>query len=275
MDMQSTWLQVEHPGAPNFPALLLRPSACTGPLPGVIVIQEAFGLDHHIQDVARRVAEAGYTVLAPDLYAVDGQRPAPLAAPRTEQVKNFLDALPPTAWGDLQLRQQALEKYPVAERREIEESLGLVLNPNRPWDAWTAALQRCVQWLRESPLCRGRRVGAVGFCMGGALVGRLACSEPDLAAGVMFYGMAPPAERIAAISCPLLALHGADDTRLVSALPDFVKAMQAAGKSLEVHVYPAAPHAFFNDTRRSYRSEAARDAWARTASFFAQHLAAT
>jgi len=63
------------------------------------------------------------------------------------------------------------------------------------------------------------------------------------------------------------------DERITNAVPAFVAAMRAAGKELEHHVYPAAPHAFFNNTRRSYRPTAARDAWARCLSFFARHLA--
>jgi carboxymethylenebutenolidase len=56
-------------------------------------------------------------------------------------------------------------------------------------------------------------------------------------------------------------------------VPAFVEAMREWEKELEHRVYPAAPHAFFNDTRRSYRPAAARDAWARCLAFFARHLA--
>jgi len=51
-----------------------------------------------------------------------------------------------------------------------------------------------------------------------------------------------------------------------------IEAMQRAGVAFEYHIYPDAPHAFFNDTRRSYRADAARDAWARCLMFFATHV---
>ena len=70
----------------------------------------------------------------------------------------------------------------------------------------------------------------------------------------------------------MLGFYGADDTRITAAVPGFAEAMRRAGVAFEYHIYPDAPHAFFNDTRRSYRADAARDAWARCLMFFATHV---
>ncbi|EQD50511.1 Carboxymethylenebutenolidase, partial [mine drainage metagenome] len=110
------------------------------------------------------------------------------------------------------------------------------------------------------------------FCMGGELSGNLACVEPDLRAAVIFYGPAPDDERLPGIACPLLGLYGADDARVTDAVPGFEQRLAQLGKPFSYFVYKDSPHAFFNDTRPSYRPEAARDAWARTLCFFAEQL---
>ena len=115
-------------------------------------------------------------------------------------------------------------------------------------------------------------MGSVGFCMGGGLSTLLACSDPELSAAAVFYGMPPSEERLQALVCPLLGFYGGADPRVTDTVPAMAKAIAEAGGSFEYHVYPGAPHAFFNDTRPAYRIEAARDAWARVLGFFARHL---
>jgi len=139
-------------------------------------------------------------------------------------------------------------------------------------EALVAVLADAAGWLRGQLECSGR-VGSVGWCMGGGLSGRLACRDAQLEAAVIFYGMAPPAEELAAITCPVLGFYGADDPRITADVPTFAEAMSVAGKSFEHHLYEGAPHAFFNDTRPSYHVDAARDAWARCLTFFAANLA--
>jgi carboxymethylenebutenolidase len=104
------------------------------------------------------------------------------------------------------------------------------------------------------------------------LSGQLAASGAGLAAAACFYGMPPGRAEAERISCPLLGLYGGEDERITSQVPAFAETMRDLGKPFEHHVYEGAPHAFFNDTRPSYRVAAARDAWARTLAFFAQHV---
>ena len=109
--------------------------------------------------------------------------------------------------------------------------------------------------------------------MGGGLSAQLACAEPELAAAVIFYGASPAQDDLGGLRCPVLGFYGGEDPRITATVPGLAAAMEAAGKSYEWHVYAGAPHAFFNDTRRSYDVGAARDAWARLLGFFAEHLA--
>ena len=72
MEFETGWVDVAMSKRP-FAAYRVRPTAADGPLPAVVVIQEAWGVDEHVQDLARRLASAGYLTLAPDLYSVGGR----------------------------------------------------------------------------------------------------------------------------------------------------------------------------------------------------------
>lgn len=257
---------------------LARPARVQEPLPGVIVIQEIWGVDAHLRDVADRFAAAGYVALAPELYSKGGM-PEALTEARLTVVKRFMDGLPPQAWATLMdpaKRAEELARLGEAERKKVGETMGQLFSPDRMAQMKSYGKDVLVadQWLRQQSFCKGRKVGAVGFCMGGGLAGDLAIQDPELAGAVVFYGQPLSAEEIGrGLRCPILGLYGQEDPRLVQQLPGFEQAMKAAGKTYELHVYPRTPHAFFNDTRASYRAEAARDAWARTLSFFARQLA--
>ena len=84
--------------------------------------------------------------------------------------------------------------------------------------------------------------------------------------------MPPAEEELLALSCPLLGFYGGDDHRITDADPTMAKTIEEIGGSFEYHIYPGAPHAFFNDTRPSFRIDAARDAWAQVLGFFAERL---
>lgn len=230
MELHAEWIDYDSDGEP-VRAYSSRPAAGDELLPGVVVIQEVWGVDPHIRDVADRLAAAGYVALAPDLYSRGGT--------------------PPT------LEAERIEEPPMP--------------PERDWGRMVADLAAAVAHLREDPGCDGE-VGAIGFCLGGGLSGRLAAAGAGLSAAVIFYGGSPPPESVTAISCPVLGIYGGEDHRITDGVPAFAEAMSDAGRYLEARIYPHAPHAFFNDTRPSYRVGPARDAWARTLGFLATHL---
>ena len=112
------------------------------------------------------------------------------------------------------------------------------------------------------------KTGAVGFCWGGGAVNDLAVSVPELAAGVVFYGRPPDLARVPEIKARLLIQQASRDTRLVQTLPDYEKALKAAGIQYEAIVYPDVDHAFMNDTSAErYDAATAKQAWARTIAF--------
>ncbi|HVM80465.1 MAG TPA: dienelactone hydrolase family protein [Stellaceae bacterium] len=130
-----------------------------------------------------------------------------------------------------------------------------------------------VAFLKGRPNGNGK-VGAVGFCWGGGQVNALAVAEPDLIAGVAYYGPQPPAEKVPAIKAALLLHYGALDERIDAGIPAYEAALKAAGKTYEIFVYPGANHAFNNDTNAArYNKEAADLAWSRTLAFLRKYLA--
>lgn len=122
---------------------------------------------------------------------------------------------------------------------------------------------------------RGGKVGAVGFCWGGAFVNRLAVSAGDkLDAGVVYYGPAPDPSEAAKVQAPLLIHHAGTDARVATTLFPWVDALRAAHKDVTYQGYDGAHHAFNNDTSAErYNKEAADLAWGRTIRFFKRHLA--
>jgi len=124
-------------------------------------------------------------------------------------------------------------------------------------------------WLKDRPDCTGK-IGATGFCYGGSISNQLAVRlGEDLAAAVPFYGGAPDAADVARIRAAILVQHGALDTRLVQAWPEYETALQAAGVTYEGHIYPDSVHGFFNDaTPERYNEATATEAWSRTIDWF-------
>jgi carboxymethylenebutenolidase len=255
-------------------AFAVWPERATAPLPAVVVIQEAWGVDEHIEDVARRFAQAGYLAFAPDLFSVKGERPSYFTKPRMTALKEFVNTMPPAAWGDTKARDEALSKLPEPKRGEVGESLGQLMGSAMgKMESFVPVLVDAASYLRtEHPLSKGAKIGSVGYCMGGALSVRLACADPKLAAAVIYYGNAPEADRLAKITCPVLGFYGSLDERVNAGIPELVATMKKHDKKFEHHVYDGAQHAFNNDGRPSYNARATRDAFARTLELFRKEL---
>lgn len=136
-------------------------------------------------------------------------------------------------------------------------------------------LAGAIDYVAAIPGVSSRKVGTIGFCMGGALSLYAASRNPEVAACVVFYGGHPNVKPdLAALQAPVLGLYAGRDTfvspAVVAALD---QQLTALGKRHEFHTYPNADHAFFNDARPEvYDAAAADDAWARTLKFFRHEL---
>ena len=276
MPLTCQWVRT---GAEPALGYLCYPDRARTPLPAVLVLQEAWGVEEHIEDVTRRFAAAGYAAFAPDLYARGGERPPALTRARMSEMLAFLATLPPTAMMDPKALAAALTLRPEDEQERIRATRGAIFGDGqqpgllRP-DVWLPQLLGATHFLRhECAVTRGSKVAAVGFCMGGGLTALLACHDEELAAAAVFYGVAPAAELVPAIACPVLGLYGALDARINAGVPAFAEAMARHGKRFEPHTYEGAGHSFFNDTRPSYEVRAARDAFARVLGLFRETLA--
>jgi carboxymethylenebutenolidase len=131
---------------------------------------------------------------------------------------------------------------------------------------------KSVDYLRSRPDATGK-IGVVGFCWGGSMVGQMVASGADVNAGVVFYGGAPPADKVPAIRAPLLLHYAGNDAGVNATVPAFETALKNAGKTYTLYMYEGAQHAFHNDTSAArYNAEAAKLAWTRTIEFFDKTL---
>lgn len=125
--------------------------------------------------------------------------------------------------------------------------------------------------LKVRPECTGK-VGAVGFCFGGAMVNMFAVRLPDLAAAVPFYGGQPDAVDVAKIKAPLLIHYAEHDERINAGWPAFESALKVNGVKYQMFMYANANHGFHNDTTPRYDEAAAKLAWSRTLTFLNDNL---
>jgi len=129
-------------------------------------------------------------------------------------------------------------------------------------------------YLLQRSECTSKKYGVVGFCAGGALAQYTASKEEHVGAAVSFYGGFRKVNiHWEDLSAPILLIYGANDKGVPAEQGrDLEKKLKQMGKNVQLQVYPDADHAFFNDTGRSYKPDAAADAWRRTIDFFRQHI---
>ena len=203
--------------------------------PAVVVVHENRGLNPYIEDVVRRLAVAGFLALGPDALWPLGGYPA-------------------------------VDKYG-AEADEKAVAMQRTLDGRKITEDFVAA----TDFLLKHPQSTGK-LGAVGFCFGGGMVNALATRVPRLAAGVPFYGAAPPVGEVPKIKAALL-LHFAEmDPNINARWPAYETALKANGVKYEAYVYPGTNHGFHNDTTPRYDEAAAKLAWQRTIDHFNKTL---
>jgi len=135
----------------------------------------------------------------------------------------------------------------------------------------TEDLMTGVTFAKSRPESNGK-IGAIGFCFGGGMVNAMAVRFPDLAAGVPYYGVQPPAADVPKINAALMIHYAGNDPRINDGWPAYEKALKANGKKYEMFTYPNTEHGFHNDTTPRYDEAAAKLSWQRTVDFFARNL---
>lgn len=130
-----------------------------------------------------------------------------------------------------------------------------------------------VHWLGHIAQSTGK-VGAVGFCWGGAMVNRVAIGAGDmLQAGVAYYGPTPDPTRAGSVKAAMLLQYAGLDDRVNAGAPAWIAALKAAHVDVQAYTYPGVNHAFNNDTSVDrYNKEAADLAWSRTLALFKAKL---
>lgn len=213
-----------------------------GPFPTVLVVQEIFGVHEHIKDICRRFAKLGYFAVAPELYARQGD---------VSKMTNIGEIIT-----------QVVSKVPDAQ----------VMSD----------LDDTVAWAKKSGKADTAKLAITGFCWGGRIVWLYAAHNPNVKAGVAWYGrlvgspdpLHPkhPVDLAGQLKAPVLGLYGGADGGIP--LPTIEKmraAVKDAGKTAEIIVYDDAPHGFHADYRPSYRKAAAEDGWKRLVAWFKKY----
>jgi carboxymethylenebutenolidase len=216
--------------------------ASGGPFPVVLVVQEIFGVHDHIKDLCRRLAKRGYFAVATELYARQGD---------------------------------------VSKINDIREIISSVVS-KVPDSQVMSDLDATVAWAKKSGKADTSKLAITGFCWGGRIVWLYSAHNPNLKAGVAWYGRLAgepdelhpksPIELAGSLHAPVLGLYGGADQGIPqNTIDQMLAATKEHGKTAEIIVYPDTPHAFNADYRPSYRKEQAEDGWKRMLAWFKEH----
>jgi carboxymethylenebutenolidase len=199
--------------------------------PGVVLIQEWWGIEPHIRDLAQKLAAEGFVVAVPDLYQ-----------------------------GKIATEPNDAQRMSMMIRGNVDKAAKKIIG--------------ALDTLKAMPNVEPKKLGLMGFCIGGFMTLVGASRYPDLGAVVAFYGAGydPTPEEVAKVNAPVLAIYGSKDQ---SVSPDQIKKIQqmykAAGKDLTVKIYDAG-HAFINPAHGMGNEKAAAEAWPLAVNFLKQHL---
>ncbi len=227
----------------ELPGYFAKPVGA-GPFPIVVVNEEIFGVHEYIKDTCRRFAKAGYAAIAPEIYA------------RLGDLSKMTDVQ--------QVIKDVISQAPDATAmKDLDAAVAFAATNGGA----------------------ATRLGVTGFCRGGRNTWLYAAHNPNVKAAVAWYGPVLGAttaiqpktatDLAGELKAPLLGLYGGKDGGIkVEDVQAAAAKAKAAGKTVELVVYPEAPHGFHADYRPSYRAEEAADGWKRMLAFFKQHGAA-
>jgi len=236
--------------AGDLPGLLWLPADREGPVPGLVVLQEIFGLSHYLQRRCTELAAQGYAVLAPQLFA----------------------RLDPPVVG-------------LEDRDEFDDWLaeGMELTGQLPWERAEADAIAALGALRAHGAVDAEQVGLLGFCYGGGLAyAAAACAaEEDRPPSVLvsYYGSALPSllDRAALVEVPSLHHFGTADAFIpLEQVEQIRRAVTADGTREQVRfaLHEGAGHAFDNPHPELHHAEASAAAWRQTLAVLAETMPA-
>lgn len=219
----------------TFSGYLATPDNGKGP--GVVVIQEIFGVNQVMRDICDNLAREGFVALCPDLF-----------------------------W--------RLEPgIQITDKTEEEWAKAFELFGKFDVDAGIIDVDATIEHLRQMEVCNNK-VGAVGYCLGG-LLAYLTAARTDADASVGFYGVniQEKLDESGQIKKPLM-LHIAEKDEFVPAEAQAaIKEGLAGNDAITVHSYAGRDHAFAREGGAHYHKDDADLANGRTLAFFRQHLA--
>ncbi len=232
MSVTTRWIDIPT-GNDSFGGYLALPKGGKGP--GIIIIQEIFGVNAHIRDVAEQYALDGYVALAPDIFW--------RTQPRAEL------------------------GYVGADRDK-----GIELMQKTDVTLAVADIGATAEVLRKLPEANGK-VATVGYCFGGRLA-YLAAAAGSVDAAIAYYGggIQNQLDEAAKIKMPILFHYAENDHGIPVSAVGEVKERFAGRDNAEVYLYQNAEHGFNCSLRASYNQHASALAHGRTLTFLAQHL---
>lgn len=208
------------------------PSSGEGPFPVVLICHENRGQTEHIRDVARRWGKQGYVAAALDLLSREGGTAS------------------------------------IADPAEIPALLSDDTKLQRHVDDFKAA----AAYYGTQSFANASQLGMTGFCFGGGITWRCATQMPELKAAAPYYGPPPPLEDVPNIKAAVLGVYSDDpDDGANEGLEELIAALEEAGVTFQINIYPDTQHAFHNDTGQRWNEEQALQAWNDTVSWFAQY----
>jgi carboxymethylenebutenolidase len=221
----------------TFAATVVAPD---GGGPGIVLLQEIFGVGEFMLAKAEALAEEGYVVLCPDVF-----------------------------W--------RVERNVVLAHDEasLQRAFGYVTRYNElPEDTRATDLVAALDHLRGLPDVGGRRVAAMGYCLGGTLAFMLAVrSDPDACVSYYGSGVADLLGGVDEVRCPVLFHYGGSDDYIPPTLVEQVRTAFSDRDDVDVHVHEGAGHAFENFAAPMFHDAAASErAWAITLEFLRRTL---
>lgn len=199
--------------------------------PGVVIVQEWWGIEPHMQGLAQKLAADGFIVAVPDLYH-----------------------------GKVATDPNDASRLMMSIRQNVDRAAREIIG--------------ALDTLKSYPNVEPKKLGLIGFCVGGFLAYTVASRYPDLGAVLPFYGGGydPAPAEVAKVQAPVLAFYGSQDNSIPAEQRQKIERLyKEAGKDYTVRVYDAG-HAFLNPNHGMGNAAAANDAWPHAINFLKSHL---